>query len=61
MTTNALEEERRSDISQDDITQDDITQDDITQDDETMATDASVRSERQMTADDEVIPGLQTP
>ena len=47
MTTNALEEERRSD--------------DITQDDETMATDASVRSERQMTADDEVIPGLQTP
>ena len=45
MTTNALEEERRSD--------------DITQDDETMATDASVRSERQMTAD-EVIPGLQT-
>ena len=52
MTTNALEEERRSD---------DITQDDITQDDETMATDASVRSERQMTADDEVIPGLQTP
>ena len=50
MTTNALEEERRSDI----------TQDDITQDDETMATDASVRSERQMTAD-EVIPGLQTP
>ena len=57
MTTNALEEERRSD----DITQDDITQDDITQDDETMATDASVRSERQMTADDEVIPGLQTP
>ena len=49
MTTNALEEERRSD---------DITQDDETIDD---ATDASVRSERQMTADDEVIPGLQTP
>ena len=52
MTTNALEEERRSDITQDDITQDDETIDD--------ATDASVRSERQMTAD-EVIPGLQTP